>query len=115
MRQLTAALAALGVLLLGAAGASGNGTPKCFGEPATIVGSGVIDGTEGADVILGSNGDDTIFALGGDDLVWGSAASIASAADSVTTVWTAGTAATSSRETSTPLFPRGRISPAGTT
>jgi Ca2+-binding RTX toxin-like protein len=71
MRQLAAALAVLGVMLLGAAGASGNATPKCFGERATIVGSGLIDGTEGVDVIVGSDGPDTINAFGGNDLVCG--------------------------------------------
>ncbi|MGH2920775.1 MAG: hypothetical protein ACRDKU_01745, partial [Gaiellaceae bacterium] len=71
MRQRTAmALVVVSVLaLLGAASASGDSTTKCFGEHATIVGSGLITGTEGNDVIVGSNGADTINALGGDDFV----------------------------------------------
>lgn len=55
MRRLTAILTALAVLaLLGAASASGDSTAKCFGERATIVSSGLIDGTEGKDVIVAS-------------------------------------------------------------
>jgi len=71
MRQrIAAALVLVSALtLLGAASASGDRTLKCFGEHATIVGSGLITGTEGDDVIVGSDGADTINALGGDDLV----------------------------------------------
>lgn len=43
----------------------------CDGEPATIVGSGIIYGTDGPDVIVGSNKDDTIQGLGGDDIICG--------------------------------------------
>ena len=57
------------VALLGAASASEDSTAKCFGEQATIVSSGAIDGTAGDDVIVGSDGADTINAFGGDDLV----------------------------------------------
>ncbi|WP_188113325.1 calcium-binding protein [Nocardioides humilatus] len=44
-------------------------TATCLGVPATIVGSGDIDGTAGADVIVGSSGDDMIDAFGGADLI----------------------------------------------
>jgi Ca2+-binding RTX toxin-like protein len=46
--------------------------PKCFGEPATILGGGgkdVLAGTPEADVIVAFGGDDVIKARGGDDLV----------------------------------------------
>ena len=36
----------------------------CFGERATITGSGIIDGTAGSDVIVGSDGSDTNLRLG---------------------------------------------------
>jgi hypothetical protein len=54
MRQRTAtALVVVSVLaLLSAASASGDNTLKCFGERATIVGSGLITGTEGPNVIV---------------------------------------------------------------
>ena len=39
--------------------------------PATIVGSGIIVGTEGDDVIAGSSEDDTILGLGGNDIMCG--------------------------------------------
>jgi Ca2+-binding RTX toxin-like protein len=72
MRQLTTALAAVGVLaLLGAAGASGDSTTKCFGKQATIVGSGLITGTSGDDVIVGSAGDDEIDGGDGNDRICG--------------------------------------------
>jgi Ca2+-binding RTX toxin-like protein len=43
----------------------------CFGERATITGSGIIDGTAGSDVIVGSDGGDTIDARSGNDLICG--------------------------------------------
>jgi Ca2+-binding RTX toxin-like protein len=47
------------------------GPPRCFGQDATIVSSGEIEGTSGDDVIVGSNGSDEIRGLGGDDLICG--------------------------------------------
>lgn len=41
----------------------------CFGSPATITGSGEINGTDGDDVIVGSDGSDRIRAHVGDDKV----------------------------------------------
>ena len=41
----------------------------CFGQPATIVGSGVIAGTPGNDVIVGSPRNDVIETSGGHDLI----------------------------------------------
>lgn len=46
-------------------------TPQCFGRDATIVGSGLIVGTEGDDVIVGRGGSDKIKGLGGDDRMCG--------------------------------------------
>jgi hypothetical protein len=46
-------------------------TPMCFGQAATITGSGTITGTAGNDVIVGSPGPDTIDGLGGSDLICG--------------------------------------------
>jgi Ca2+-binding RTX toxin-like protein len=68
-RTATALVVVSALALLGPASASGDNTLKCFGERATIVGSGLITGTEGDDVIVGSDGDDTINALGGNDSV----------------------------------------------
>lgn len=68
----TAGLAAALVVLLANAGSAqaGNGVFElCGGEPATIVGSGTIEGTPGPDVIVGSPGADDINARGGDDKV----------------------------------------------
>jgi hypothetical protein len=66
----------VGVLLLAAGGAvatRGFAAPGagCFGERATITGSGVINGTGGDDVIVASGLSDTINGRGGDDLVCG--------------------------------------------
>jgi Ca2+-binding RTX toxin-like protein len=44
---------------------------RCFGEPATIVGSGIINGTQGDDVIVGSEVNDVINGNGGEDLICG--------------------------------------------
>jgi hypothetical protein len=44
---------------------------NCHGATATMVGSGIIDGTSGDDVIVGSSGDDTIDGRGGDDIICG--------------------------------------------
>jgi glycine rich protein/hemolysin type calcium-binding protein len=48
-------------------------TPRCDGQPATIIAvPGVpTTGTDGPDVILGTEGNDRIKALGGDDLICG--------------------------------------------
>ena len=46
-------------------------TPTCFGQVATIVGSGTIVGTSGPDVIVGSDGPDVINGSFGDDLICG--------------------------------------------
>src|SRR6266508_959838 len=58
-------------MLLATAGASADTTPTCFGESATISGSGTVAGTPGNDVIVGSPGSDTIDGAGGNDLVCG--------------------------------------------
>ena len=75
----TIAMLVGGVLIPSASAAP----PRCFGERATIVGTGgadVLVGTDRADVIVGRGGDDTIrgkdradliCAGGGDDLVKG--------------------------------------------
>ena len=44
-------------------------TPVCKGRPATIVGSGRMNGTAGDDVIVGGEGRDLIDGLGGDDRI----------------------------------------------
>ena len=41
----------------------------CDGLPATILGAGVIEGTDGPDVIVGSDGPDTIVGLDGADTI----------------------------------------------
>ena len=43
--------------------------PTCDGKPATIVGGGLIEGTDGDDVIVGSDGDDFIEAGDGNDTI----------------------------------------------
>jgi hypothetical protein len=58
---------ALGIVALSAQAQAAT----CFGQAATISGSGVIVGTAGPDVIVGSAGVDTIDARGGDDVVCG--------------------------------------------
>ena len=68
--------AVVGVLLLAVSGAvamRGFAAPsaRCFGERATITGSGIIAGTEGDDVIVGSERSDRIDGKDGDDLVCG--------------------------------------------
>lgn len=50
-------------------------TTTCFGEPATISGSGNLTGTSGDDVIVGSQIADTIDGLGGNDRICGLAGS----------------------------------------
>ena len=62
----------LGSQLVGSAAAE-EATPTC-GPPgqevlATIVGSGTVMGTSGADVIVSGDGNDLIWALGGNDIV----------------------------------------------
>jgi len=44
---------------------------QCRGVPATISGSGAINGTSGPDVIVGGPGNDVINGLGGNDLICG--------------------------------------------
>ena len=75
---LAAAMSTVG--LAGAAPATAQETPTCFGETATLTGSGFLFGTPGDDVIVGSEdfdlidglgGDDRICSLGGDDIVRG--------------------------------------------
>jgi hypothetical protein len=52
----------LAIVVVGVAATQGAAAPPdgCFGKPATITGSGVIDGTSRDDVIVGSAADDTI-------------------------------------------------------
>ena len=45
------------------------GTPTCDGLPATVFGTGTLNGTPGNDVIVGSAGNDTIFGSGGNDTI----------------------------------------------
>ena len=61
-RMTLAALLAVGATLLGAAPGA-EAKPRCFGKPATKV------GTNGADRLTGSPRKDVIVALGGDDVV----------------------------------------------
>ena len=69
-RLILAGLASVGAIgLFAASGASGENPLTCFGEPATIVGSGTISGTPGNDVIVGSNGNDVIDGLAGNDRI----------------------------------------------
>ncbi len=71
-RLIVIALLLLGATaVLGAAGASGGSGPTCFGKKATIVGSGLINGTSGDDVIVGSAVADVINAGDGNDRVCG--------------------------------------------
>jgi Ca2+-binding RTX toxin-like protein len=53
---------------------AGAGTPRCFGRPATIVGTGASEtlrGTPRADVIVGLGGGDLLDGRGGNDLICG--------------------------------------------
>jgi Ca2+-binding RTX toxin-like protein len=43
--------------------------PTCFGQPATITGNGIVNGTPGDDVIITGNTADTISGGGGNDLI----------------------------------------------
>ena len=69
--------ALLGIVVVGVAATQGAAAPPdgCFGKPATITGSGLIDGTSSNDVIVGSAADDTIDGRGGNDLICGGAGS----------------------------------------
>jgi Ca2+-binding RTX toxin-like protein len=62
------ALWAAGVLAMPALAAP-NGA--CFGERATIAGSGPLTGTAGDNVIVGFDAADSIDGLGGEDLICG--------------------------------------------
>jgi Ca2+-binding RTX toxin-like protein len=66
---LTGATAARANARLGTPSRTDASTPRCFGKPATIVGSGTIHGTARADVIVAGPGDDHIFGGGGDDRI----------------------------------------------
>lgn len=50
---------------------TGTYAQTCKGKPATIVGRGLIYGTDGPDVIVASGGKDVIHGLGGDDTICG--------------------------------------------
>ncbi len=68
------AIAAAALVLAGAGAAlapasSAQAAETCFGQPATIVGSGTITGTPGNDVIVGSPRADVIDGNGGDDRI----------------------------------------------
>jgi hypothetical protein len=66
----------LGVALLSSVAmsiphAAADEPPTCFGRPATIWGSGLLEGTPGDDVIVGSNGEDVIYGYEGNDFICG--------------------------------------------
>jgi Ca2+-binding RTX toxin-like protein len=66
-------LPVVGALLLASAASSRGMQELCFGSPATITGSGMIPGTDGADVIVGSDGNDVIQGRDGNDKLCGGA------------------------------------------
>ena len=76
---MTVARAVLGmflaaVLYIVSSGVPASAAPRCFGQPATIVGTAgddVLHGTRGSDVIWLGDGDDTVQAGAGADLVCG--------------------------------------------
>ena len=68
-RILAVAALATAVVVLGGAETDALAAASCFGSPATITGTGVIDGTSGNDVIIGSAGADTIDGRGGNDRI----------------------------------------------
>jgi Ca2+-binding RTX toxin-like protein len=73
-RTVVASVVLTFALLLGVHGAAGGAAPRCFGEPATIVGtdgSDDITGTPQADVIVLGEGHDSVRARGGADLICG--------------------------------------------
>ena len=67
------ALAGLAAIVLASAAPAAAAKPKCFGVPATIIGTpdgnDVIDGSEGDDVIVTWGGKDRIRGHGGNDLI----------------------------------------------
>ena len=69
--------ALLGIVVVGISATQVAAAPPddCFGKPATITGSGLIDGTARDDVIVGSAADDTIDGKGGNDRICGLAGS----------------------------------------
>lgn len=71
-RRLALVLPLAVVASLGLAIPEAQAAPRCFGKPATIVGSSGKDkiaGTSKSDVIVGLGGNDVIFARDGDDFV----------------------------------------------
>jgi Ca2+-binding RTX toxin-like protein len=67
-------LLAVGASLAVSPASPASAVPRCFGKPATIVGTPRNDsilGTDGVDVIVALAGDDSVNALGGRDLVCG--------------------------------------------
>jgi hypothetical protein len=68
---LLASGALLASLMVAVVAAPVSAAPTCDGKPATIVGGGLIEGTNGNDVIVGSNGEDQIFGMGGKDTICG--------------------------------------------
>ena len=58
-------LAPVGGALFGVSDAGARGGARCSGDPASITGSGVINGTAGRDLIVGSTADDEIDGGGG--------------------------------------------------
>jgi Ca2+-binding RTX toxin-like protein len=64
------------LLVFGWTAAPAQAAPRCFGKPATIVGTSgrdEIEGTGKADVIVGLQGNDTIIGFGGSDRICGGA------------------------------------------
>src|SRR5688572_5512848 len=74
-RRVLVALCTLGASLgLIAPLPAGAGTPRCFGEPATIVAppeENITHGTPGDDVIVGNDTSSGIYGYGGRDLICG--------------------------------------------
>jgi Ca2+-binding RTX toxin-like protein len=71
-RPITSALASIALVLIGLTATQG--APRCFGRPATIIGTPRADfirGTPRSDVIVGLGGRDDILGLGGNDRICG--------------------------------------------
>ena len=74
VRAVTVALAGACLALVFGSATQAGAAFRCFGQPATIVGTNGADdikGTSGPDVIVLRSGDDTVVARGGADLVCG--------------------------------------------